>query len=119
MKRIFIIDDSAHFLTALWMMLSDEFDVSIAYSGFEYARIKQITEPFDHILMDNRMPGIRGLDAIRKLSPEAGEKITIMTANDFSGLEAEVLALREIGYNMTQILKKPFHYKDVRNLIGG
>jgi CheY-like chemotaxis protein len=115
MKRILIVDDSAGFLSALWAILTSKggLDVSMAYSGEEFLRIHEIGGPFDHIFIDVRMPGMTGVEAVSKMTPSETEKVTFMTGGQMGLQSPEVVQLKERGYNITGVLRKPFRYESV------
>ena len=113
MKRVLIVDDNEKLISSLWSMLSLDYDVALAYSGFEFSRIKNIGRCFDHILIDYRMPGLNGVDAIKQPKPCSNEKITIITACEDAKVREGVLELRNLGYNITGVIKKPFYYANI------
>lgn len=119
MKRVLIVDDNEKLVSSLWSMLSLDYDVALAYSGFEFSRIKNIGRCFDHILIDYRMPGLNGIEAIKQTEPCSNENITIITACEDFKVREGVLELRNLGYNITGVVKKPFYYATICEEIEG
>ena len=65
--NILIVDDDQQLRDTLQEMLTDEgFDVMSAEDGFQAVQMVAETE-FDLILMDIRMPGMDGVEALIKI----------------------------------------------------
>ena len=110
-KRILIVDDEA--IVAFFLMeglkgLGDEYDVRT--SGSAESALEQIRHGhFDLAVVDYRLPGLSGLDLIRKLREVSPETHTIViTAYSSPELEEEALRLRAARY-----LEKPFRIQDL------
>jgi len=66
LPRVLVIDDDEGLCTALTVALEDEFTVEIASSGTEgLARLQE--EPIPLVLLDIRMPGMPGLEVLRRI----------------------------------------------------
>ena len=101
---ILVVDDEAAMRESLkdWLM-EDGYEVSVASSG-ENAIAMAGEKGFDVILLDLKMPGMDGLEALKKLkevSPEA--EILMMTA--YATVDTAVLAMKEGAFDY---LVKPF-----------
>ncbi|HUT19468.1 MAG TPA: response regulator [Anaerolineae bacterium] len=110
-KRILIVDDEA--IVAFFLMeglqgLGDEYDVRTSASA--ESALEQVQHGrFDLAVVDYRLPGLNGLDLIRRLREISPETHTIViTAYSSPELEHEALRLRASRY-----LEKPFRIQDL------
>ena len=110
-KRILIVDDEA--VVAFFLMeglkgLGEEYDVHT--SGSAESALEQMQRAhFDLAVVDYRLPGLDGLDLIRRLREISPETHTIMiTAYSSPELEEEAQRLRAARY-----LEKPFRIQDL------
>jgi DNA-binding NtrC family response regulator len=110
MKRILVVDDEmslAFFLRESIADLCPEYQVEMAYSG-EKAIGRIVAEPFDLIVTDLCMPGVSGLEIIRRLrqtNPQA--RVILITAYGNDKTKAEAHRLGTFRY-----LNKPFDMRD-------
>ena len=79
--RILIIDDNESMRTSLQMVLETEgFAVAAAADGFQALELAR-DEHFDIIICDVRMPGIDGLDTIKRIKEsQPGARNIVITA---------------------------------------
>lgn len=72
-------------------------------------------KPFDSIIIDWKMPGIDGIESVRRIRKEVGDDIPIfvLTAYDFSLIEDEA---KEAGVNV--LLPKPFFLTNFQRVLG-
>ncbi len=109
-KRILIVDDDV----ATCETLSDLFEVEgystqVAYTGREAVEIVE-RHRFDAVLLDVRMPGMDGVEVLRRMSRVFPPiKVLMITAHSESGLLQEVNDLGAAGFH-----SKPL---DMRKLI--
>jgi len=100
-----VVDDEAGIRNLLFDVLSDEgFKVTLAKNGRD--SLKQMrNRSFDLLITDINMPGLDGIDLLRKMK-KAGrkEKVIIMTGKPFDQNHLK----KEIPPVFTQ-LNKPFH----------
>lgn len=110
---LLVVDDQAGVRYLLHEVLVEEgYRVDVASSGKD-ALIKAAAGNYVLILMDFKMPGINGLDALqalRKIVPET--PVVIMTASD----ENKVLNEAE-KRGVQHCLLKPFDLDEVRHLV--
>ena len=111
-KSLFIVDDDIAHRTMLRILLDWQYEIYEADDGS--TAIREVNNrPFDLILMDIRMPGISGieaLDQIRLLRPEV--PILMMTAyfsNEIANQAKEKGAFGCLG--------KPFDFDELRQTI--
>ena len=109
-KRILIVDDEkkvAFFLQESLEELGDNYEVVSAETAEE--ALQQIeSNPFDLIITDLRMPGINGLELmkrVRAISPKT--RTILITAYGSDEVEAEARRLQAYSY-----FTKPFHIED-------
>jgi DNA-binding NtrC family response regulator len=92
--RVLVVDDEADARTALSELLRAEgYVVETAADGFKALGKLQEFAP-DLVLTDLRMPGMHGIELLRKLRADDEERVVlVMTA--FGGRDSAVAALRE------------------------
>ena len=109
--RVLVVDDDGSMRELVTRRLASEgYDVHEAVSGGELLRVLQSIsvdcwplDGVDLIVLDNRMPGITGLEAIRRLRAAHWETPAIlMTAFPEAGVKSEAAILG------VPILPKPF-----------
>jgi len=111
--RILVVDDETAMREALkdWMM-EDGYEVGLAASGEE--AIAEVREKrWDVILLDLKMPGMDGLETLKRLKEIASEsEIIMMTA--YATVDTAVQAMKEGAYDY---LVKPFDPEELEMLI--
>jgi two-component system response regulator PilR (NtrC family) len=112
-KRLLIVDDEKSMREFLEIMLQhDGYDVRAAGSGEEAFEIFCEAEP-DLVLTDVKMPGMSGLDLIRKIrSLDSSAPIIAITA--YASAQDAIRAVREGAYDY---ISKPFQIDDLRAVI--
>jgi CheY-like chemotaxis protein/nitrogen-specific signal transduction histidine kinase len=113
-RKVLVTDDEADNRRLLQELLSRiGFDVRVATCGEEAIALHDAWPP-DLILMDVRMPGIGGIEAIRRLR-EAGSRtiMVVFTASWFDGVREQAL---EAGAD--EVLLKPYREADLLGKIG-
>lgn len=110
-KRVLIVDDEvrvAFFLKEGLEGLGREYEIATTGSG-ELALEQIRTHPVDLAVIDYRLPGINGLNLIRRLKDLCPATRTILiTAYGSSDLEDEAARLRACRY-----LDKPFRIDEL------
>ncbi len=112
-ERLLIVDDEKSMREFLEIMLKyDGYDVRAAGSGEEAFEIFCEAEP-DLVLTDVKMPGMSGLDLIRKIrSLDSAAPIIAITA--YASAQDAIRAVREGAYDY---ISKPFQIEDLRAVI--
>jgi response regulator RpfG family c-di-GMP phosphodiesterase len=81
-ERILVIDDDHHLLSGLRRQLSDTFDIVTAQGGAEALEQVQAVaaahNPFAVALCDMRMPGMDGIETLRRIKELAPDTVRIM-----------------------------------------
>ena len=112
MAKVLIVDDDIAHRTMLRILFNPEYEIVEADNG--KAAIVMIQETvFDLVIMDVRMPGISGIDALAEIkSRSPGLPVVMMTAN--SSPDTAGRARREGAYSY---LTKPFDFDLLRKNI--
>jgi len=75
--KILIVDDDKLLQASLDDILSENYDTVIAGSGEEALRLLK-SQPVDLVLLDIRLPGINGIEALRRMKETGREAVVIM-----------------------------------------
>lgn len=112
-STILLVDDDARLSMILQNYLElNNFSVRSAASGEEALRLCGERLP-DMILLDVRMPGIGGLETLRRIRQGyAGIPIVVITYVDEEGVRAEAAAL-----GVREYLLKPVNFEDLKVLL--
>jgi len=106
--RILVVDDERGMCEFLRFLLQEEgYEVDIAHSG-DQALTKVGESKFHLILADIKMPGLDGLEMLRKLR-EADEETVVIVMTGYSSLDS---AIKAIKYDASDYLTKPFDDPD-------
>src|SRR4051794_5841526 len=107
--RILVVDDEANARTALAELLRDEgYAVETAGDGFKALGKIADFDP-EIVLTDLKMPGMDGLELLRKLRAEDEERVVVvMTA--FGAIESAVSAMKE---GAADYLAKPINFTEL------
>jgi DNA-binding response OmpR family regulator len=99
--RILVVDDDPQICGLLCAMLAAEgYEVADASSG-EDALNRARSEKYDLLLLDNRLPGISGIEVCRELRVSSEVAIVVMSA----GYEVRLHALQA---GASDYIRKPF-----------
>ncbi len=118
--RILVADDDAEMRTVVADTLeTDGYRVRVASSGRAFLDALMSTDGGQHamdgvdlVLLDNRMPGMTGLEALRRFrQAERGTPAILMTAYPGPQVEAEAASLD------ATVLSKPFTRGDLGRLV--
>jgi len=106
MSHVLIVDDEPDVLELVRMHLEDEgYVVLTAGSGAEAFKVLEV-EDVDLVLLDVVMPGMSGLDVIRRL--KRSEVFSGLPVVIFTALGVEVDMMLEDEYKADGYLRKPF-----------
>jgi two-component system response regulator AtoC len=107
--KVLVVDDDPGLRQALSLMLSGEgFDV-VSEGVPADALARAAAEKFDIVLCDVRMPGMDGIDFLRRHRASGGAGLVIMMSA-YGGEEAAIAAMKEGAYDY---LPKPFRSDEV------
>ena len=114
---ILLVDDEVKIRRALGAALRDEGHEVVEASGAREAQRLLTQQPFDVLVIDNRMPEMTGLDLIRELSSSVAEserpQILMMTAHATIESAIEAMKLGACDY-----LQKPFEVDELIVVVG-
>jgi DNA-binding NtrC family response regulator len=107
--RLLIVDDDAGFRQSLALLLGESGYGVEAEGDPERALTRATAEEFDLVLCDVKMPGMDGLNFLRKFRAQGGSSLVIMMSA-FGDEDAALAAMREGAYDY---LQKPFKPDEV------
>lgn len=114
--RVLVVDDSeVNLMVAQSLLETEGVDVTTTQEGHDAVRLVR-AGAFDLVLLDNRMPGMSGVEAaraIRALPDDAGR--TRLVALTASAAEAEREQFAQAG--MQGVLTKPVRLEDLRRAL--
>ena len=112
-RAVLIVDDEKNIrLTLSQALEATGRDIDSAATG-EDALAKLPGKPYALILLDLKMPGMDGMEVLRRVRQERPDiKVIIMTA--FGTIESAVEAIR---LGAVDFIKKPFAPNDIRELV--
>jgi len=107
MKRILVVDDERPAIEGISLIvrreLAPEFEVAGSASSGREALEKALALAPDIVLMDVRMPGITGLEAIREIRAKGSEAVFILV----TAYERFDIAREAVGLGVLDYLLKP------------
>jgi two-component system response regulator RegX3 len=108
MLSILIIEDEPAFVDALQVSLGKEgMQVSAAEDGREGLQMFRAEHP-DVVLLDLMLPGINGLDVLRRIRGESQTPVIVLSAKD---AESDVVTALELGAD--DYLTKPYSIREL------
>jgi DNA-binding NtrC family response regulator len=113
MPRILVIDNDSAFVMALKKTLEyNKFEVEALLNPLQTMGLLAERE-FDCVLLDMAMPGVNGLDLVKKISERYPRLPVIMV----SGESAVTIAQEAIKYGAHDFLEKPIETKKLLGII--
>lgn len=112
-KTLLVVDDSNIIINYIENLVKNDYNVVRANNGIE--AVNKVNENIYAILLDINMPKSNGIDVLKYLTDnDLIEKIpvVIITGNDTKEAIREV-----IGYNVLDILNKPFTPDNIKKVI--
>ena len=111
---ILVVDDELSIRESFNLILSDDYRVIVAASG-EAALKYAADEPINLVYLDIRMPGLDGLETLKRLRQISPELLVVMvTAVNDVQKAAEAIKLGSVDY-----VVKPFDVERIRQLTAG
>ena len=112
-SQILVIDDEAHNRQALTLLLSHSgYQVQSAVSGEEALDIMQKT-PFEIIITDLFLPGVSGIDILKRVKEESPYTSVILITGNASA-ETAVEAMKEGAFDY---ITKPFNFEKLKVIV--
>ncbi|MCK4395707.1 response regulator [candidate division WOR-3 bacterium] len=113
MNKILIVDDDPNILFLFAEILKmDGYNVATASTGTKALQLV-IHDHFNLLILDIKMPGIHGLEILRRLR-EKGNKIPIIICSAFEGMKDDFVIK---SYEITDYLVKPVDLKLLSNTV--
>jgi len=110
-KEIVVVDDDQGILESFDAMLGDDYPLVTLNNGFAAIEYVKSHKP-KLIFLDIKMPGMNGIEVLKKLRQEKVEVAVVMvTATTQSHYESEA---EELG--ITAYLRKPFEIDEVEDI---
>src|SRR5438132_9173416 len=113
LPKILVIDDEIGPRESLRMLLKPDYQVHTADCVEAGMKLLKEKQP-DTIVMDIRMPGMSGIDGLRKIR-EIDPHLSVIMLTGFGALETAKEAVR-LGAN--DYISKPFDTGEMRDVIG-
>lgn len=114
MARILVVDDEHN--VRLMMRLALQYErhtVETASDGEEALRAFDAAQTFDLVLLDQRMPGMTGLDVLRDLHAR-NPSLPVVMVTAFGTIDLAVEAMKS---GATDFLRKPFTAETLRGAV--
>jgi len=113
MNKILIVDDDPNILFLFAEILKmDGYNVVTASTGTKALQLV-IHDHFNLLILDIKMPGIHGLEILRRLR-EKGNKIPIIICSAFEGMKDDFVIK---SYEIADYLVKPVDLKVLCNTV--
>src|SRR5262245_8907442 len=112
--RVLIVDDEENIrrMTRLTLEAAG-YEVGEAISGEEALEMYAATSPWDVILLDQRMPGMDGLETLRRLK-ESNATVRVVMVTAYASIELAVDAMK---LGATDFIRKPMTPQTVRGAV--
>ncbi len=107
MKRILVLEDEPEIIDVIDRFLSGEgFEVTATSRGSDALGIIRTRTDMDLMIMDMKMPEMRGMEVLRKLR-DMGRTIPVIIMTGSVDTSKYVDELNEMGYSEEDVLFKP------------
>ncbi len=111
-KKILVCDDEESIRLLLSEALQDDYDVDESPDGRD--AVKKITKtPFDLLIIDIKMPGTHGLEAIERIR-ERNKKIPIIICSSYRLMEDDVIVKTS---GVAAFMTKPIDIKKLKEKV--
>jgi CheY-like chemotaxis protein len=113
-KRILIIDDEAHIRKMMRLTLEAAgHAVGEAQDGYEGLKLYGDGSAWDGVVLDQRMPGMDGLETLRRIK-ESNPRARIVMATAYASIELAVDAMK---LGASDFVRKPMTPETLRNAV--
>ncbi|MFA5099869.1 MAG: response regulator [Candidatus Omnitrophota bacterium] len=117
MNRLLVVDDELEIVKILEKYLTKVgFDVIATPDGDNAIRLLIGDKALDMIILDMKMPKIKGIDILKKMK-ELNIKMPVIILTGSFDEEKYLSDLRELGYNHDDILLKPIDLNVLLNMV--
>ncbi|OCL27532.1 histidine kinase [Orenia metallireducens] len=111
-KKILIIDDEKNIRITLKQCLNQDYEVVTGVNG-EDGLEKFKDDNFDLVLLDMKLPGIDGIEVLKKLK-ELDNNVNIVMITGFGTIETAVETMK---MGAVDYLRKPFAPNEIREIV--
>ncbi|HZE72520.1 MAG TPA: response regulator [Pyrinomonadaceae bacterium] len=113
-KRILVIDDEEHIRRMIRLTLeSAGYEVGEAGDGVEGLKLFDDGSAWGAVVLDQRMPGIDGLETLRQIKQRDPDALVVM-ATAYASIE---LAVDSMKFGATDFVRKPMTPETLRNAV--
>jgi DNA-binding response OmpR family regulator len=113
-KRVLIIDDEEHILRMMRLTLETAgYGVDVAHDGREGLKLYGDGSTWDGVVLDQRMPGMDGLEVLRRIK-ERNPSARVVMATAYASIELAVDAMK-VG--ASDFVRKPMTPETLRNAV--
>ncbi len=112
MKKILIVDDESSIQRSLYNTFKNIYHTETASSGMEAVQ-KIENDRFNLVLMDQKMPGMDGLQAMEKII-QIDDKVTVIMLTAYGSIESSVKAMKIGAYDY---ILKPFELDEINIIV--
>ena len=112
-EKILIVEDELNLRKLLSLILSQQHYQVITVDNAEEAMAIIQQQDIDLILLDNRLPGMSGLEALKQIK-ETAPDIFVILMTAYAGVDTAVEALK---LGAIDYIVKPFDQNDLKELV--
>jgi CheY-like chemotaxis protein len=107
MPKILVVDDEPEIVNILEAFLTKMgYEVLTALGGEKAIEIINSQAEIDLMILDSRMPRVRGIDVLREMR-RINRDIPFIVLTGSMGMQRDIDKLKEVGYNKVDTLYKP------------
>lgn len=112
-KKILIVDDEKNIrMTLKHSLKSEKYDIDVAVNG-EEALEKIESKGIDLILLDIKMPGLTGMEVLKKIR-DKGNKVNVIMMTAYGSVDKAVEAMK---LGAIDFISKPFTHEEIRTIV--
>jgi len=111
--KMMCVDDDIFILQMIETYMEGHFQVVLAGSAEEGLGIMELQGPFDIVISDHDMPGMKGLEFLRLVAERWPETIRVLMSGGNADMDQVELAIR--AGQIYLFLAKPFCMLSLRN----
>lgn len=112
MKLLWIDDEIDLLKPFIYLLQKEGYEVKTAPSGEDGVKLAS-KEPFDLIFLDEIMPGVDGLEVLRKIKSENSQQLVVMVTKS----EEENLMTQAYGGWVDDYITKPFSFNQLLSVL--
>jgi two-component system response regulator (stage 0 sporulation protein F) len=111
-RRVLVVDDEAEVVDVLKEHFEETYDVDTASDGKRALKLIRTRRP-EVILLDIHMPGLNGLEVLKRIQKVDGKPVVIVvTANEDTDVAAQAMSQGVFSY-----VPKPFDFQYLDHLV--